>query len=1097
MFSYRLFASFSFLLMVYGSFSQKATAVTVNINKASGFVEISNGLVGIAVPGAAAEKSKKFGLAPIQYLMYRNGVNSDNTINLLKSPTSPISFKSVLVKNTADEVTIRLEYRFQKVKFEMGKEQYRGGGSGPGFYYCNITVKKNEEYIVVEEDTDYDIEYSFKISKGLNPDRARYRGWQSSSPTFGYEPGGSVYRSEDSRGYGLDATVDLNYSTSIEYPKLTLWEPAGGEINTGRYWQLFNSRANDESVLMGFFQGKPSRLIGARSVGPYLKLSPEESEVNEKSIAEIVVSINRRGPDNSWFPRKRFQWGIYISTKKNLNEPEKVQPIGIALNDLSGIGRRIKSYSSKPGKLSTAFYSGAIYMSASQVQSLQKAIKEDKKVYELTLELEPGYKPIWDSWKWADSALSLLAQLKQLRKSIEDQYVKGDGTYKNNHRYWKGVLNYKYYALCASSLHANPLITLSGQDKVELQELVLMMARVLWDNDNVPFFDSSGVNMGPANMAFQYRNTGRIFFALLLANDPEFKERVKQIPAMVKKDLRDAIAANGAAFGSPHYIQATIDPILFTLLQLKQSGVADFFQTEPVITKFANFYLSLLTPQSVRFSNNRKLVSFGDGSEESAACFGLLATGLRTVNEELSKRLYTAYFEGPPRFSFAGPVPLAIDVTTYKSDSLILATSNYSGYLSNFRSGAGTKSENSLWVLNGDRLSDHRNDDAGEVAIYALGAPLSLSRSSFYYPSATDSRIRSVVVPENLFPEWKKGEQPIAGRSLTNRTWPLSDLTEFAHLGYASVSSIEMKTENKTWTRKVAHLSTDEKQPVFVFYDSVSGREPNIWSMAMMSESTIQTPSGPIKPERKIHNNESLTQVPVSAGDRKMPKGWNKFVFTGQTWNIHFSKGIDWQLNTFTRNSASFSVSQWATTWQNPIEKSEFKKSNQKDYIEEQQYIRIRTEEPILSVLLPYSKTSAPYRSLLQNSVTGDLEWNQHDGEMHLINSTGFYLERVNGGLIVLLSDGRSIGYKGFLLSGGIVGLEFESTKMTIRVHGNSGKRTIYIPFKNIKPAVNYKGVTLKEDKEGTVLTIEYTSTGKDLSLGDNGYSEFKFTKSN
>ncbi|MGN6492514.1 MAG: hypothetical protein ACTHLE_11005 [Agriterribacter sp.] len=1067
---------------------------SIKITKNSKTIEIWNGVAGIVLPSETALKQGKNWMAPIQSFIYIDGTKSDCTLNFLTAPTPPISAKIDWITKRPSEITLKIEYKFKKEKFVYGKNEYAGGDAGDGRYIFLVTIKLNEKTILIEEDTDYDVSYTVKISNGLKPNKARYRGWSSSSVKYGYEPSGAQYRPENERGYPLDATVDLDYSKTFEYPRLVLWEPAGGEQNSGRYWQVFNSGAGKESNLFGFFQGKPKRLIGGIFSGVQLLISPENNLINEKKKAELKVSAYRRGPDNSWHPRKRFQWGAFISTKIDLKSENEQQPIANELNRISGLADLIGSYSEKPIKIVPAFYKGAIYMHESSVKSLCKRIKKDAELYKMLCEVDVAYKQIWDAWRFPDSAASIKQSLILNFESTKQNYLNGDGSYSDRNRYWKGSNAFKNYALVISALFADEEINISTSERKKLEQFVAMMGRIVWDDNNVPLFENAGVNLGPANMRFMYQNNGRVFFSLLFSKDPEFSERAKKSVQTIDKDINEAIFENGASFATPHYTQAVIEPILFSMLQIKQAGLKNLFKTNSRIEAFAKFYTSFLTPPSVRFMNYRKLISFGDGSEEGAATFGLLAAGLKDINPQLSRCLLSLTLTTPMRGTIFGPLALTLDFEEHSTICNAISNCNYKGYLTHFRAGLNTLNETALWILNGDSLYDHRNDDAGEIAIYALKAPLSLSSSSFYYPSASDSRIKSVVVPESNFPEWNKSKQPISERSLTNRIWSSSNIINFANLGQSASATIRMAMKSgKAWYKKINFITIFEELPIIVLYDSITGNEKNIWSMTMMSESKIETPMGLISPEKSIYDNIKLKQLPKSTEEFQLIRGLNEFTFTGQKWKAHASGGINWKLYTILESSSSFTLSSWTTAWQNLTEKNEFYKTNDYTYSEEQQIIRLKSHTPFFNIIFPYAKGTNPYSEPPVIISDNSLQIKQKDFD--IVINPAFYCAKNNDKFYAaVLSETAQFNKWNVSISGGYTEVEYDADSLTVRMHGNHGNRIINIPFK-LKKEVIPPSVFINETRNGTILTLKYVSSSIDLPNGEKGLTEFSFVR--
>jgi hypothetical protein len=1087
------------LCLIQPAWSQDDHSVRIVNKPGSPFMEIRNGFIGLVIPKQESFDPKN-PLAPLQSVIYANGAYSDNTPNLLYGASQAISMKVNIVTNTPSQCVVVISYTFNKIEFRVGTQKYKNGEAGPGYYKTTITLTKGSHSAMMEEEADYDVGYTLKISEGLNPDKARWRGdGASSSKQFGYEPSG-----EPLRGFGtrppVDATIDLHYDKRIEYDFMSFWNP-GGEVNAANYCLVYNAAAPSSANLVGFFQGRPSRMIGARSCGIQLVTEPSPSygvlkDHPESNIASILVRVLRRGPDNIWFPRKRYQWCLYANTKADLLPPGQIQPIAKEMNLIAGLAGRVDNYLNKPAIIIPKFTDGALYLPADKVQALIKRIKTDNDFYNKIVGTDPYFKPVADAWRSKEAASTAIRQFIELNRALPENYKNGEGIHSFDYGYSRGARNFKDMTVQISCLLADKDLHISASQEDSLIRVVRLMARIEWDDDNVPLFDSSGANFGPTNMYYQFRNSGRNFFAMVFAGDPEFRQRAKDVLATTRNDITEAIAESGASIGTPHYTQATMDPILFTMLQLKQAGVANLFTEQKArISKFISFFTSLLTPPSVRFKGDRKLVSIGDGSEESAALFGLLASGYEDSDPSLSKRLYGIFQNGPERLTIFGTIAMAVDFQKVDPPLLKIPSSDYTGYLSHLRSGTNTDNETAAWIVNGEFYSDHRHDDRGEVIIYALKTPLSLSRSCFYYPRADDARIRSEVIPVNEFKEWNTANQPIASNSPGGTSWNSSESIAFADLGTSVVSLSKISGKDKIWYRQVAMINIKKDQPVIILYDSVNNNKSNVWSMMFMSQNAVSTPAGPVTPVDRVYNFSGTSkQLPEASPEKNINPGLNRFIFTGQDWpkQMQSTGGINWDLYTLSPKPGSFTISQWTTNWQNSVELAEFQQTMGKPYSETQQILRIKSDAPFFHILLPYFKGSTPYANKVRAAGAGKMNIAYGNGEL-LISQVGWVYSSKDSLMAGALSS-SSFSEKGISISGGPAEVEIIGKNVSVRIHGASGKRIISLPF---AMSITQQANNSKIISNGTSSRIEIDYVKQNLPSIPNthAFNSYQFNK--
>ena len=294
------------------------------------------------------------------------------------------------------------------------------------------------------------------------------------------------------------------------------------------------------------------------------------------------------------------------------------------------------------------------------------------------------------------------------------------------------------------------------------------IAQHTWDDDYWPPKETAN-GWGSANMG-TLASTARVLAACAMADMPGNAARLKRCRGYLDGNLQPLLASDGSAVSCPHYIEASMEPILYMALALKYGGDYDAFQQDPRLAKFGQFMVDILTPPDPRSPvkgsvyglpmgkydltahNRPNLWPLGNTSRtETTTMTDLLSLGYAGVNDQLAGTMRAAGDEmGHAAGGFIPPALLSNSTVTPQKP--VFASRLYPNYCAILRDG---QPRESWFAIRYSKFAfDHFESDTGSFSWFAKGVPLMMHFGNMYSPDAGQAVYHSRVA-------WdvKEGEQ--------------------------------------------------------------------------------------------------------------------------------------------------------------------------------------------------------------------------------------------------------------------------------------------------------------------------------------------------
>lgn len=950
--------------------------------------------------------------------------------------------------------------------------------AGAGYFSETISLYAGHQSIVVEDDTDSQIQYFLNFyNRTFVPDQARYRGHAATSLDCGYSLNGSV------RSAYLpytDAFLDLSYGSpkdssyvcDANHVKFApIWYLASTGSNTGWYWEFYNSAGSPSSPLIGYYLGRTSQYVTSLFAGPGVYTSPSHFAANQAPAAGITMSVALRGTDGRSTQRTRREWALYIGTNADLRDSTQPQPIAIERNVMAGINlTRLQTYvfdyPDPAGGWPPPYQDRASY------DRFVQRFQTDPAFVSHVNNVAPELRDLVSMWRGntTEDIELVVSHLEQFAFHWQNVLVNKDGIFDSWWHYYQpgliwGPLLTRTMAVLNSSI-ATPL------QRERTKAVAAFAASVFWDDDYVPWDADTGDGTGNANQGDQY-SLYRAQNALMLFTQPLMKRNLataRQYAESIYSSYLNPVS--GVPRGSTHYQGAAMDPALSNFLELKNAGTD--MGLYPKWEGFGRWLIGALTPPDPRFGNIRKMVSVGDGNTEATAMHGMVATLLRSSAPLLSSQLQWSWLSQNTSTNqtygeFSAPSMLVIDPNAHAS-APELRSGDYPGYWSMLRHGFATPHETAVWFVNGDFYSDHRHNDDGQVTIYAHSAPLAIDwNPNLYYPHVSGGFQHNRVVRESEIGQAWNADNPSLDAG-TN--WGTAQQTAFS--SFANSSDAEtafVASDGTAWTRRVTTIAPDLQYPVIYIRDHFTGAgaaSSKVLTWNLMAHGSVDTPAGQYTPIPRLNTSGSSkpNALPSNGPDYALLSGPQHFLFTGQNWAAHATKGIDWDLYLVPDGPQSFYIGSWGHNMHAGREMGEYLATNGSTFQESQYILRVRGTGSFATVILPYRKGEALARTVTEEPCGIHISQPQ---ETTCI-SESWYQWAGRSGKILTTFDARPAHFDDISVTGGPTEVILGAEAATITASGLGGARLITLAGNWSIPA----GVT----KNGSTYRLDYQGGG-------------------
>jgi hypothetical protein len=288
------------------------------------------------------------------------------------------------------------------------------------------------------------------------------------------------------------------------------------------------------------------------------------------------------------------------------------------------------------------------------------------------------------------------------------------------------------------------------------------IAQRAWDDDYWPPKETNN-GWGSVNMG-TLAGTARVITASAMAGMPGNEARLRRCRGYLDGNLQPLLAEDGSAVSCPHYIGASMDPILYMALALKYGGDYDAFKRDPRVARFGQFMIDILTPPDPRSPktgpyygqplgskydlnpamNRRNLWPLGHTSRtEPTAILDMLALGYQGVDDRLAGVLNGVSADMGK--AAGGFIPAAmLSNSAVPSVAPTLRTRLYHNYGAIMRD---QQASESWFAIRYSRFAfDHFQNDMGAFTFFAKGVPLMMDFGPMYSPENGQAVFHNRVV---------------------------------------------------------------------------------------------------------------------------------------------------------------------------------------------------------------------------------------------------------------------------------------------------------------------------------------------------------------